>query len=416
MKLTDENIIVDDVRMRGFKQRSSVEEVINWLDQQAINVSEQTIALQDATGRILAHDIVSDINIPGFARSMMDGYAIIAADAQGASPYNQLALQLIGKSMPGIGSRAKVTPGTTVKIMTGAPVPEGANAVLPAENVEADEPDIMLMESVAEGRNIGRIGEDITAGTNILPQGRCLRPQDIALLASIGKNKVCVRRQLKISIVVTGNEILPVGNVAHGYQITNSNGPMLAALSHRDGATVVNSMIVADDPALIEQALLGEYDILLISGGTSVGEEDLIPILVAKLGKLIFHGVAMRPSRSTGIGTIDDKLIFLIPGNPVACLCAYDFFAGRLLRRLSGQPRPWPYFSVRKKLRHKLVSVLGRTDYARVRLVDKEQVEPVAISGAANLSSTTLADGFVLVPTNSEGYPAETEVEVFLYD
>lgn len=113
---------------------------------------------------------------------------------------------------------------------------------------------------------------------------------------------------------------------------------------------------------------------------------------------------------------IDDKLIFLIPGNPVACLCAYDFFAGRLLRRLSGQVRHWPYFSVHKKLRYKLVSMLGRTDYARVRLVGEQQVEPVAISGAANLSSTTIADGFVLVPTNSEGYAENSEVEVFLYD
>lgn len=408
--------MVDDVRMRGFKHRSSVEDVINWLDQQTLPLPEQTIAIEQATGRILAQDIVSEINIPGFARSMMDGYAIIAADAYGASSYNQLPLHVIGKSMPGIGTQAQVTSGTAVKIMTGAPIPEGADAVLPAENVEVDGTMVLLMESVAEGRNIGRIGEDIEAASLILPQGRRLRPQDVALLASIGKKEVRVLCPVKVSIVVTGNEILPVGSVAQDYQITNSNGPLLETLGRRDGALIVSSKIVADNEQLIQQALLGEYDILLISGGTSVGEEDLVPLLVAKLGKLIFHGVAMRPSRSTGVGMIDDKLIFLIPGNPVACLCAYDFFAGRLLRRLSGQVRHWPYFSVHKKLRYKLVSMLGRTDYARVRLVGEQQVEPVAISGAANLSSTTIADGFVLVPTNSEGYAENSEVEVFLYD
>ncbi|BCG66039.1 MAG: molybdopterin molybdotransferase [Methyloprofundus sp.] len=416
MKLADANLLADDVRMRGFKQRVPIDSVLNWLVQQSIKRPEQNIAISDAAGRVLAHDIVSDINIPGFARSMMDGYAILASDAQGTSSYNQLPLQVIGKSMPGQGTEVKVTSGTAVRIMTGAPVPEGANAVLPAENVELDDSFIMVMESVAEGRNIGRIGEDISTGATILKQGRRLRPQDIALLASLGNKEIAVFRQLQISIVVTGSEILPVGSRPQGYQITNSNGPMLAALSSRDGAVVVNSCIVTDDPELIEQSMLGDYDLLLITGGTSVGEEDLVPLLVAKLGELIFHGVAMRPSRSTGIGLIADKPIFLLPGNPVACLCAYDFFAGRLIRKLSGQQRNWPYVSVTKKLQQKLVSMLGRTDYARVRLYDNDTVAPIAIGGAAIISSTTEADGFVIVPANSEGYAAETEVEVFLYD
>jgi len=416
MKLADDNLIADDVRMRGFKQRSSVDDVINWLNQQSIDLAEQNIAIQTAAGRVLTHDIVSDINIPGFSRSMMDGYAIIASDAQGASSYNQLQLQVIGKSMPGQGTNTIVTSGTAIRIMTGAPIPEGANAVLPAENVEhLDSSSIMVMESVAEGRNIGRIGEDICADSVILNQGRRLRPQDIALLASIGKHQVSVYRQLKVSIVVTGNEILAVGNQPQNYQITNSNGPLLEALSSRDGAVIVNSTIVADKPELIEHAMQADYDILLITGGTSVGEEDLVPLLVAKLGDLVFHGVAMRPSRSTGLGMIGKKHVFLLPGNPVACLCAYDFFAGRFIRHLSGQKRDWPYFSTRKKLKQKLVSMLGRTDYARVKISDN-RVEPIAISGAAITSSTTRADGFVIIPSNSEGYAADTDVEVFLYD
>ena len=407
--------ISDDVRMRGFKQRSTVEAAITWLDQQAVDLSGQSIPLQQAAGRVSTQDLTSKFNIPGFVRSMMDGYAIVASDAQGASSYNQLQLRVIGKSMPGKGAKVQVTSGTAVKIMTGAPLPEGANAVLPAENVEVDESNIMVMESVAQGRNIGRIGEDISSGTTLLKKGRRLRPQDIGLLASIGEKNVTVFSRPRISIVVTGNEILPVGEFPQGSQIVNSNGPMLEALCVRDGAVIVNSSIAPDDPEQIRQAMQDDYEILLITGGTSVGEEDLAPLLLAESGNLAIHGVAMRPSRSTGMGTIGKKLVFLLPGNPVACLSAYDFFAGQFIRKLTGHSKDWPYVSKFKKLKQKLVSMIGRTDYARVKLVD-DYVEPLAISGAAILSSTTQADGFVIIPADSEGYAPETEVEVFFYD
>lgn len=413
-KFTKNTPHVDDVRMRGFKKRSPVTDVMTWLDQQSIDLVEQTIPLQQATGRILAHDVVSQFNIPMFSRSMMDGYALLASDTHSASSSNQLQLQVTGKSMPGHGSKAQVISGSAVRIMTGAPMPDGANAVLPAENVESMGDSIMVMESVAEGRNIGRIGEDVTQGTTILKQGRRLRPQDIALLASIGKKEISVFKQPRISIAVTGNEILELGESPQDYQIVNSNGPMLEALSSRDGADIINSRIIPDNPELIRQAMLDDYDILLITGGTSVGEEDIAPLLLAEEGDLAIHGVAMRPSRSTGMGSIEKKLVFLLPGNPVACLCAYDFFAGHFIRKLSAQTNP-PYRSVKKMLKQKLVSMIGRTDYARIRLLDN-LVAPIAISGAAILSSTTQADGFVIIPENSEGYPAGTEVTVHLYD
>lgn len=414
-KLVSNTSISDDVRMRGFKKRSTVEAAITWLDQQGIDLPQQIIPLQQAMARVLAQDVTSNFNIPGFARSMMDGYAIVASDAQGASSYNQLPLQVVAKSMPGVGTKVRVISGTAVRIMTGAPIPDGADAVLPAENVEVDESHIMVMESVAQGRNIGRIGEDIAAGITILNKGRRLRPQDIGLLASIGEKNVAVFSQPRISIAVTGNEILPVGESPKGYQIINSNGPMLEALSSRDGGVVVDSRIVPDDSEQIRQVMHDDYDILLISGGTSVGEEDLVPILVAELGHLAIHGVAMRPSRSTGMGTIGKKLVFLLPGNPVACLSAYDFFAGRFIRSITGHGKNWPYVSVYMKLKQKMVSMIGRTDYARVKIIG-DYIEPLAISGAAILSSTTEADGFVIVPADSEGYAPETEVEVFLYD
>ena len=407
--------MTDDVRMRGFKKRSPVKDALDWIHKQSIKLSEETILLQSATGRILARDVISPLDIPSFNRSMMDGYAIIASDAQGASTYNPLQLQLVGQSMPGRGTDVKVISGTAVTIMTGAPVPNGANAVLPAENVEMDEPFIFVSESVAEGRNIGLIGEDVTSGSTLLKQGRRLRPQDIALLASIGTKEVFVLRQIRVSIIITGNEILPTGETPKGYQIVNSNGPMLESLSHRDGAVIINSRIVPDNPELIRQALLEEYDVLLITGGTSVGEEDLVPLLLSECGELTIHGIAMRPSRSAGMGKIGEQLVFLLPGNPVACLCAYDFFAGHFIRQSSGLFSKSPYSSSLKPLKQKITSMIGRTDYARVRLSNNE-VESLAISGAGILTSTTQADGFIIIPADKEGYSAGTEVEVFLYD
>ncbi len=415
MKLSATTHQADDVRMRGFKQRSPVDDIIAWLDKQTITQRNEAINIQDANGRVLAEDVVSQVNIPDFKRSMMDGYAIMAEDAQGASSYNQLPLHIVGKAMPGQAAETAISSGQTVRIMTGAPVPEGADAVLPAENVELHEDHIFIMESVAQGRNIGQIGEDIQSGQSVLQDGRRLRPQDIALLASIGRQTIKVMCRPHVQIIVTGNELLPVGSLPNGYHIVNSNGPMLEALARRDGGHVERSTIIADEPTHLRKAMLNECDVLLLSGGTSVGEEDFVPLLLAELGELKFHGVTMRPSRSTGFGKIGNKLVFLLPGNPVACLCAYDFFAGRSIRQFAGQHTQWPYPQIRKPLKHKISSMIGRTDYARVKLVD-EHVESVSVSGAANISSTTQADGFVIIPADSEGYPAQAEVDVFLYD
>jgi molybdopterin molybdotransferase len=172
--------------------------------------------------------------------------------------------------------------------------------------------------------------------------------------------------------------------------------------------------IVPDDPDSLRAALREPADVVLVSGGSSVGQEDHMPRLLAELGELAIHGIAMRPSSPTGMGRIGKRLVFLLPGNPVSCLCAYDFFAGRAIRALGGRSRDWPHPRVRVRLARKLVSTVGRVDYARVQLRGDE-AEPLAISGASLLSSTTRADGFVIIPADSEGYPAGAEVEVLRY-
>jgi molybdopterin molybdotransferase len=189
---------------------------------------------------------------------------------------------------------------------------------------------------------------------------------------------------------------------------------MLSALVSRDGGVVVDDSIVPDNPASILAAMNSDVDVVLVSGGSSVGQEDHAPRLVAEHGDLAIHGVAMRPSSPSGMGTIGNRFVFLLPGNPVSCLCSYDFFASRCIRQLAGLGKAWPYVCEPLRLSRKLVSQVGRVDYARVSVVDG-RVIPIAISGASVLSSTTRADGFVVVPADSEGFPPDTVVDVWRY-
>jgi molybdopterin molybdotransferase len=341
----------------------------------------------EAGSRVLAGDVTSPVNVPNFARAMMDGFALVADDTQGATAYNAMRLRLLGTCLPREVFPGKVGRGQAVQIMTGAPL----------------------------RKHVGQRGEDVRAGDIVVHRGRLLRPQDIGMISSIGYGQAKVICRPRVRILLTGNELLPVGTPPRGVQIADANGPMLSALAKRDGGAPIEPCIVPDDPQAILAALREDADIVLVSGGSSVGSEDHVPTLLAAHGELAIHGIAMRPSSPTGLGTLNGRLVFLLPGNPVSCLCAYDFFAGRAIRAMAGRSRDWPYRLMRARLTRKLNSVVGRVDYARVR-IDGSSAEPLAIGGAAVLSSVTRADGFVIVPTGSEGFPEGADVEVFLYD
>jgi molybdopterin molybdotransferase len=403
--------------MRGFAVRSTVDEALAWLDAALpafAALPTEAAGLFAAATRVLAADVVSGVNVPGFARSMMDGYAVRADVTQGATSYNRLPLRVIGTCLPGTPFDGRVSAGEAVRIMTGAPLPDGADAVLPVEVTEVDGDQIVALDQVSPGKHVGQIGEDIRADDVVRTAGSMLRPQDVGVFSSIGVDRVTVVRQPRVRILITGNELLPAGTKPAGSRIADANGPMLAALVTRDGGEPVLPGIVPDDPDSLRAALREPADVVLVSGGSSVGQEDHMPRLLAELGELAIHGIAMRPSSPTGMGRIGKRLVFLLPGNPVSCLCAYDFFAGRAIRALGGRSRDWPHPRVRVRLARKLVSTVGRVDYARVQLRGDE-AEPLAISGASLLSSTTRADGFVIIPADSEGYPAGAEVEVLRY-
>jgi len=404
-----------DVRMRGFTHRTTVEMAWQWIDARGRTLEEEPVGLVQAAGRVLARDIVSDVSVPLFPRAMMDGYAVQAADTQGAAPYQRLPLQVIGELLPGVEPSETVRPGQAIRIMTGACLPAGADAVLPVERTELEADQVYALDVVTPGKNVGEIGEDIMAGQQVLARGRRLRPQDVGVLSSIGIGHVPVIRRPRVRIIVTGNELLPPGSKPFGQRIVDANSPMLMALVERDGGIPIHPGLVPDRPDAIWEAFQDDADLFLVSGGSSVGQEDHAPLLLAQHGELAIHGLAMRPSSPTGIGQWNGRLVMLLPGNPVSCLCAYDFFAGRAIRTLGGRSPAWPYRRTRARLARKLVSTVGRVDYARVRW-QEDRLEPLAISGASMLSSTTRADGFVVIPEDSEGFPADTEVEVFLYE
>jgi molybdopterin molybdotransferase len=402
--------------MHGFSQRAEVGAVLAWIDRHASRLEHASISLDEATGRVLAQQVIAPIDVPAFDRAAMDGYALHGAESSGATDYNPLAFEVLGQALPGQPFDGSVRPASAVRIMTGAAVPTGADAIVPAEYAQETNGRVEITLAVSPGRHIGRRAEDIRAGSPVLEEGRRLRPQDLGLLASLGIARAAVVRAPRVRIVVTGNEVVDPGESKGLYQIFDANSAMLRGLIARDGGVVEARYKLGDDPASIRDALLApDADVILVSGGSSVGSEDHAPRLLAEVGELAIHGVAMRPSSPAGAGRIGDTPVFLLPGNPVSCLCAYEFFAGRAIRLRGGRSPDWPHRTRQALVARKIVSDIGRVDYCRVAIVDN-QVEPLALSGASILSSTTRADGFVIVPAESEGYGPGAAVTVYLYE
>jgi molybdopterin molybdotransferase len=402
--------------MRGFRDRAEVGDVLRVLGERLRPLTAEDVPLHEAAGRVLAADVVAAVDVPGFDRAAMDGYALLAEETFGAGPYNPLEFAVVGEALPGRPFAGRVQPGQAVRIMTGAPLPDGADAVLQAEAAEEVGGRLRVADAVPPQRHVGHRGEDIAAGTVVLRSGRVLRPQDLGVLASLGASPVAAVRRPTVAVLVTGDELLPCGSRPEGFRIVDSNSVMVASLVRRDGGLPLPAQLVPDGRATVQAALLGATaDAVLVSGGSSVGLEDHAPRILAEVGELTFHGLALRPASPAGVGFLGGRPVFLLPGNPVSCLCAYDLLAGPAVRRLGGRSMEPAHRTCCLPLARKIASAVGRVDYVRVQVRDG-QVEPLATSGAAILSSTTRADGFVLVPRDSEGHGPGEVVQVFFYD
>ena len=410
-----------DVRMKGFAERALVSDVLSWLRSETRPLGSESVPVGQVSGRVLGQTITAPIDVPSFDRSAMDGYALVATATDGASPYNPLSFSVIGESLPGSGFSGTVDTSSSARIMTGAPIPAGADCVVPAEHASESSGIVEITSPVPPGRHIGRRGEDVRSGQSLLEPGRSLRPQDAALIGSLGIDQLQVLRRPMVRLLITGDELVVPGHPRRDDQIYESNSLMLSALAVRDGGVLETPLPiepVSDDRKTISSLLSRPgADVVLVSGGTSVGTEDHAPTLVTELGELVFHGVAMRPSSPTGIGRVGDALVFLLPGNPVSCLAAYDVFAGETVRRMGGKVPDWPYTRITAILDDKIASDIGRLDYCRVSISDDDtSISPLSISGASILSSTTRADGFVMVPPELEGYAAGQSIQAWRYD
>jgi molybdopterin molybdotransferase len=409
-----------DPRMRGFKTRTSVEALMSWIAQRIQTLESEEVELGQASGRVLARDIVAPNPVPAFDRAAMDGYALRGVETTSASAYAPAVFRCVGRSRPGCRCETAPAEGEAVQIATGAPLPQGADTVVPVESTQTAAGAVMVHEAVPVGRNVSRRGEDIESGTLALRAGRVLRPQDLGLLSALGESPVSVVRRPRVVAIITGDELLSPGVPARDFQIPDANSVMIAALAARDGARCEIIGPLPDVEAIIQEAIFAAAcgaDLLLISGGSSAGPEDHVPGILARLGRILAHGLALRPASPTGVALIGPHELpaIMIPGNPVSCLCAYDIVAGPIVRRLAGLPGLWPYRCVALPLARKLTSALGRLDYARVA-IQSGTVEPLSIAGASVLSSVSRADGFVIIPADREGYPAGTGVTVWCYD
>jgi len=407
-----------DVRMRGFMERTDLESALGMLRSCVTPLAEESVSLSEALGRTLARDVISAEDVPAFDKSAMDGYALRAQETFGASPTDPVAFKVIGEVLPGDARELEVGPGEAVRIMTGGAFPGGADAVLMAEYA-SEEGDAMLAHtSVVPGRNIARAGEDVRKGDRVLERGRVLKPQDLGVMASIRMTEVEVIRRPVVGILSTGSELVEPGSPQAGKRgrVVNSCRYMLEGLVTLAGGEARFMGALPDHREALETALAAfEGDILLTTGATSVGKEDFLPGLLAELGELLVHGVNIRPASPLAFGRLGSALAVLLPGNPVAALVGFDVFVRPALQLQLGQPEERWNRRVRGRLRRKLASALNRTDFVRVRLVGEGEVEPLRTGGAGVLTSVTGADGFVIVPRDDEGLEAGTEVEVYLY-
>ncbi len=414
--------MVEKLRKIGFSKLTPLENALEQLFSRIKLTPIEEIEVGKALNRILASDIVSKIDLPPFDRSAMDGYAIKAEDSFGASPKNPKKIKLVGTIEIGESLKLKINKGEGIKISTGAPIPEGSDAVIKIEDTEIENDLISLYTSLVPGKNISKKGEDIKKGILVLKSGIELKAEHIALLTSLGFKKEKVRIKPKISILSSGDELIEPGSVLKPGKIYNSNTSMISALVNLYGGAVIKGETVEDDKKIIQNRLFeaaGDSQIVIFTGGTSVGTKDYLPEIIDESGTVLTHGIAMRPGAPVLIGFLYETLIFCLPGTPVAAYVSFLKIVGPAIRKMLGctvlDPRIEIFASINKDVP---VAGLGFLHYLRVK-VEKERNEfianPVKLKGSGVISSLTSSDGIIEIPPHQEGLKKGEKVIVKLF-
>jgi molybdopterin molybdotransferase len=379
--------------------------------------------LLDVLDLSICEDVVAGISLPGFDNSSMDGYAVHARDVATAGAQAPVRLPVVGEVAAGQSATHPMAPGTAMKIMTGAPIPEGADAIVPYESTDRGSEDVAVFAPSARGQHVRRRGEDVEAGTQLYRTGTQLGPRDIGLLAGIGIDSVLVRPRPRVVVVSTGAELVPPGYPLDGaHQIYDSNSYLLAAAARAAGAQVFRVGRVTDDPDDIAQVISDQLiraDLILTSGGVSQGDYDLVKQVMPRLGRTDFTAVAMQPGKPQGFGLIGDDAVpmIMVPGNPVSAFVSFEAFVRPVIRKLMGTT-PYVRSEVPCRAGSDLTSLPGRRQFARGLVTVGEdgqrQVELVGGHASHLLADLARANALVIMPEDVELVRAGDTVGVWL--
>jgi molybdenum cofactor synthesis domain-containing protein len=407
-----------------FRKLLTFDEAKNTINQLKLaSPNTEEIPLIEAYNRILAEDAVSSLDIPPFNRSTVDGYAVKAEDTYGADESQPVHLKVSGVVNIGELPRVKVEKGKTAEIATGAPIPEGSDAVVMVENTEKNNSNLKVFCSVTKDENVMKKGADLQKGEITLGKGQSLRPSQIGILAALGIAKVKVFRVPRIAVLSTGGEVTEPGNPLPPGKIYDINAYSLSAAVMECGGKPIYMGVVPDQRKKLRKMLenaLANADVVITSAGVSVGQKDLLPQTVDSLGKpgVLFSGVAVKPGKPTTVALIGQKPIFSLPGHPASALLIFHLLVRPVIQRLSGM------FSVENEVikaiaSAKMFSARGRRTFVMVKLKRGESKQWVAeaVASGASGAITTLAraDGYVEIPENQQFIDKDDEVKVLLF-
>lgn len=377
----------------------------------------ETVYTEYSTNRIIVEDVIAPLNLPGFRRSAMDGYAIMAKDTYGASTTNPLTLTIQGYVEIGDTNAPILNPNHAIRISTGAPLPKDATAVIRIEDCEeVDELTLEVYRSISQGKNVAEMDEDVAKGTTIYRKNHRIGPWDIAMLTSLGFEMIDVLKLPKIAVLSTGSELIPLSETPKTGLVYDSNRPAIAAWIRNIGADLILSDSCEDDPQSIKEQLLDiarKADLIITTGGTSVGKRDYMAEVITDIGTIWTHGIAIRPGKPLILGEINGENkktpIVALPGYPLAAFLNFELFIVPLLDKWMKKETKYRYLKV--KLAQPIPSSTGIRDF--VRLVDSpEGAKVLRITGAGILSSLVKADYLLEIPEDIEGYENGQEVEV----
>jgi molybdopterin molybdotransferase len=374
----------------------------------------ERVPLVHANGRVLAVDIVADRDVPPFARAAMDGYAVVAEDTYGASRHDPKVVRVVGKVYTGEVPTQRVGGREAAEIATGAPMPEGADAVVMVEETERTGADVRIFTPVYPRQNVGRQGADIARGQTVLAAGAPLSPSRIGALAALGLIEIEAFAKPSVAILSTGNEIVEPGIPLAPGQIYDINRYTLTTIIAEHGGLPVPYQTAQDTIDDLDRAIdrCLDEDMLVFSGGSSVGERDLILDVIARRGEILFHGLAVKPGKPTAFGMVSGKPVFGMPGYPTSCLSNAYILLVPALRRMAHLP-PHQIRTVQAPVSQRIVSTTGRHQFYTVRLVNGE-AQP-AFKASGDITSMSQADGYIEIPAQTDIVEKGQMVEVKLF-